>query len=152
MVLPHQAMAWVQYWFRVLGLKFCGKSKKNCGDISPQSPAFFMYDGISKWCVTSLWGMSFSLRFGISTHSGLVLKMSAPWSLVNTNIVTQETGFSPVPIQTPKVIHYSVMVKPKTIFLITLKSVRYVCNRIYQPIFLDVSRFPRKMKTYVLQI
>ena len=28
MVLP-QAMAWVQYWFRVLSLKFCGKSKKN---------------------------------------------------------------------------------------------------------------------------
>ena len=27
MVLP-QAMAWVQYWFRVLSLKFCGKSKK----------------------------------------------------------------------------------------------------------------------------
>ena len=42
MVLP-QAMAWVQYWFRVLSLKFCGKSKKNCGDISPQSPAFCMY-------------------------------------------------------------------------------------------------------------
>ena len=28
MVLP-QAIAWVQYWFRVLSLKFCGKSKKN---------------------------------------------------------------------------------------------------------------------------
>ena len=42
MVLP-QAMAWVQYWFRVLSLKFCRKSKKNCGDISPQSPAFCMY-------------------------------------------------------------------------------------------------------------
>ena len=27
MVLP-QAMAWVQYWFCVLSLKFCGKSKK----------------------------------------------------------------------------------------------------------------------------
>ena len=38
-----QAMAWVQYWFRILSLKFCGKSKKNCGDISPQSPAFCMY-------------------------------------------------------------------------------------------------------------
>ena len=34
----------VQYWFRVLSLKFCGKSKKNCRDISPQSPAFCMYD------------------------------------------------------------------------------------------------------------
>ena len=65
--------------------------------------------------------MSFSLRFGISTHCGLVLKMSAPWSLVNPNIVTQETGFSPVPIQTPKVIHYSVMVRPKTIFFIKLE-------------------------------
>ena len=43
MVLP-QAMAWVQYWFRVLSLKFCGNSKKNCGDISQQSPAFCMYD------------------------------------------------------------------------------------------------------------
>ena len=43
MVLP-QAMAWVQYCFRVLSLKFCGKSKKNCGDISPQSPAFCMYE------------------------------------------------------------------------------------------------------------
>ena len=42
MVLP-QAMAWVQYWFRVLSLKFCGKSKKICGDNSPQSPAFCMY-------------------------------------------------------------------------------------------------------------
>ena len=42
MVLP-QAMAWVQYWFRILSLKFCGKSKKICGDISPQSPAFCMY-------------------------------------------------------------------------------------------------------------
>ena len=43
MVLP-QAMVRVQYWFRVLSLKFCGKSKKICGDISPQSPAFCMYD------------------------------------------------------------------------------------------------------------
>ena len=42
MVLPH-AMAWVQYWFRVLSLKFCGKSKKICGDISQLSPAFCMY-------------------------------------------------------------------------------------------------------------
>ena len=42
MVLP-QAMAWVQYWFRILSLKFCGKSKKNCGDISQVSPAFCMY-------------------------------------------------------------------------------------------------------------
>ena len=42
MVLP-QAMAWVQYWFRVLSLKFCGKSKKICGDISQVSPAFCMY-------------------------------------------------------------------------------------------------------------
>ena len=42
MVLP-QAMAWVQYWFRILSLKFCGKSKKICGDISPQSPAFCIY-------------------------------------------------------------------------------------------------------------
>ena len=32
-----------KYWFRVLSLKFCGKSKKICGDISPQSPAFCMY-------------------------------------------------------------------------------------------------------------
>ena len=44
MVLP-QAMAWVQYWFRVLSLKFCRKSKKICGDISQQSPAFCMYAG-----------------------------------------------------------------------------------------------------------
>ena len=43
MVLP-QSMAWVQYWFRVLSLKFCGKSKKNCGDISQVSPAFCMYE------------------------------------------------------------------------------------------------------------
>ena len=42
MVLP-QAMAWVQYWFRVLSLKFCRKSKKICGDISQLSPAFCMY-------------------------------------------------------------------------------------------------------------
>ena len=42
MVLP-QAMAWMQYWFRVLSLKFCGKSKEICGDISPVSPAFCMY-------------------------------------------------------------------------------------------------------------
>ena len=42
MVQP-QAMAWVQYWFRVLSLKFCGKSKKICGDISQVSPAFCMY-------------------------------------------------------------------------------------------------------------
>ena len=42
MVLP-QAMAWGQYWFRVLSLEFCGKSKKNCGDISQVSPAFCMY-------------------------------------------------------------------------------------------------------------
>ena len=47
MVLP-QAMAWVQYWFRVLSLKFCGKSKKICGDISQLSPAFCMYE-------SSLW-------------------------------------------------------------------------------------------------
>ena len=37
-------MAWVQYWFRVLSLKFCGKSKKNCRDISQVSAAFCMYD------------------------------------------------------------------------------------------------------------
>ena len=43
MVLP-QVMAWVQYWFCVLSLKFCGKFKKNCGDISQLSPAFCMYD------------------------------------------------------------------------------------------------------------
>ena len=43
MVLP-QAMAWVQYWFRVLSLKFGGKSKKIGGDLSPVSPAFCMYD------------------------------------------------------------------------------------------------------------
>ena len=48
MVLP-QAMAWVQYWFRVLSLKFCGKSKKICGDISPQSPAFCMYEFVLLW-------------------------------------------------------------------------------------------------------
>ena len=42
MVLP-QAMTWVQYWFRVLSLKFYGKSKKNCGDISQVYPAFCMY-------------------------------------------------------------------------------------------------------------
>ena len=42
MVLP-QAMAWVQYWFRVLSLKVCGKSKKICGDISQVSPAFCTY-------------------------------------------------------------------------------------------------------------
>ena len=42
MVLP-QAMAWLQYWFRVLSLKFCGKSKKICGDVSQVSPAFCMY-------------------------------------------------------------------------------------------------------------
>ena len=50
MVLP-QAMAWVQYWFRVLSLKFCGKSKKICGDISPVSPAFLMYASkhLHKW-------------------------------------------------------------------------------------------------------
>ena len=45
MVLP-QAMAWVLYWFRVLSLKFCGKSKKNCGDISQVSPAFCMYGAV----------------------------------------------------------------------------------------------------------
>ena len=43
MVLP-QAMAWVQYWFRVLSLK----SKKNCGDISQVSPAFCMY---AEWLI-----------------------------------------------------------------------------------------------------
>ena len=48
MVLP-QAMAWVQYWFRVLSLKFCGKSKKNCGDISQLSPAFCMYAVLSNF-------------------------------------------------------------------------------------------------------
>ena len=32
MVLP-QAMAWVRYWFRVLSLKFCGKSKKKIAEI-----------------------------------------------------------------------------------------------------------------------
>ena len=47
MVLP-QAMAWVQYWFRVLSLKFCGKSKKKCGDISQLSPAFCMYENIKR--------------------------------------------------------------------------------------------------------
>ena len=42
-MVPPQAMAWVQYWFHVLSLKFCGKSKKNCGDIPQVSPAFCMY-------------------------------------------------------------------------------------------------------------
>ena len=45
MVLP-QAMTWVQYWFRVLSLKFCGTSKKICGDISQLSPAFCMYGNL----------------------------------------------------------------------------------------------------------
>ena len=50
MVLP-QAMAWVQYWFRVFSLEFCGKSKKICWDISQVSPAFCMYapDGANNW-------------------------------------------------------------------------------------------------------
>ena len=42
MVLP-----WGQYWFCVLSLKFCGKSKKICGDISQVSPAFCMYALVS---------------------------------------------------------------------------------------------------------
>ena len=50
MVLP-QAMAWVQYWFRVLSLKFCEQSKKNCGDISQVSPAFCMYAEKPKFCI-----------------------------------------------------------------------------------------------------
>ena len=58
MVLP-QAMAWVQYWFHVLSLKFCGKSKKNCGDISQVSPAFCMYgrDKFQVWCqqIINIW-------------------------------------------------------------------------------------------------
>ena len=54
MVLP-QAMAWVQFWFRVFSLKFCGKSKKICGDISQVSPAFCMYvpkvsSSHHQWC------------------------------------------------------------------------------------------------------
>ena len=58
MVLP-QAMAWVQYWFRVLSLKFCGKSKKNCGDISQVSPAFCMY----AYCWGHItWNQSWSLK------------------------------------------------------------------------------------------
>ena len=48
MVLP-QVMALVQYWFRVLSLKFCGKSKKICGDISQLSPAFCMYGPVYTW-------------------------------------------------------------------------------------------------------
>ena len=67
MVLP-QAMAWVQYWFRVLSLKFYGKSKKNCGNISQVSPAFCMYvrrpylqqENIHKVPVS----LEFSLAFG----------------------------------------------------------------------------------------
>ena len=39
MVLP-QAMAWVQYWFRVLSLKFCGKSKKKLRGYIPAIPRF----------------------------------------------------------------------------------------------------------------
>ena len=95
-------------------------------------------------CYISM-GHVFSLKIW-HYYCGLVLKMSVPWSLINPNIVTQETGYSPVPIQTPKVIHYSVMVKHKTIFLLKLKNVRYLCNRIYQPIFWDVCRFPPKWK------
>ena len=57
MVLP-QAMAWVQYWFRVLSLKFCGKSKKNCGDISQVSPAFCMYAQWFQWPVVPYWTSS----------------------------------------------------------------------------------------------
>ena len=40
MVLP-QAMAWVQYWFRVLSLKFGGKSKKIGGDTVTAVTRFF---------------------------------------------------------------------------------------------------------------
>ena len=71
MVLP-QAMAWVQYWFRVLSLKFCGKSKKKCGDISPQSPAFCMYGhrysqaGIF-WCALNVSLRAYSAQLGCST-------------------------------------------------------------------------------------
>ena len=42
MVLP-QAMAWVQYWFCVLSLKFCGKSKKFVEIKSPETLLFWMY-------------------------------------------------------------------------------------------------------------
>ena len=53
MVLP-QAMAWVQYWFRVLSLKFCGKSKKIAEILSPETLLFSMYvchltSAISSW-------------------------------------------------------------------------------------------------------
>ena len=62
MVLP-QATAWVQYWFCVLSLKFCGKSKKNCGDISQVSPAFCMYGyhlstRSLNWCWCLCWSKS----------------------------------------------------------------------------------------------
>ena len=39
MVLP-QAMAWVQYWFCVISLIFCRKSKKNCGIYLRYLPLF----------------------------------------------------------------------------------------------------------------
>ena len=45
MVLP-QAMAWVQYWFRILSLKFCGKSKKKLRRyISAISRFLHVWDG-----------------------------------------------------------------------------------------------------------
>ena len=81
MVLP-QAMAWVQYWFRVLSLKFCGKSNKNCGDISQLSPAFCMYAMTMMITMTMMRRM---IRF-FSTGpaylgSGLTRPNSAPLSL-----------------------------------------------------------------------
>ena len=57
-MLP-QAMAWVQYLFRVLSLKFCRKSKRICGDISQVSPAFCMYDLVYFWLSLFSLGGSF---------------------------------------------------------------------------------------------
>ena len=49
MVLP-QAMAWVQYWFRVLSLKFCGKFKKKLRRyISTISRFLHVWVSVPKW-------------------------------------------------------------------------------------------------------
>ena len=53
MVLP-QAMAWVHYWFCVLSLKFCGKSKKIAG-IYPSYPPLFACMYPSDWSGWLLW-------------------------------------------------------------------------------------------------
>ena len=80
MVLP-QAMAWVQYWFRILSLKFCGKSKKKLRRyISTISRFLHVWVGVWGVNVCSFFVIFLTLRVPKLLPGCFVGKSAQVWS------------------------------------------------------------------------